>query len=64
MGIVPRPFEKAPVSLIQISNEKNIFIFDFEKLGENDKFLTFLIELFSMKESLKVMKFLTFYLFF
>lgn len=54
MGIVPRPFEKAPVSLIQISNEKNIFLFDFEKLGETDKFLTFLIELFSVKESLKV----------
>jgi len=54
MGIVSKPFEKAHVSTVQIANEKQIFIFDFEKLGENEKFLTFFYEFFTLKDSIKV----------
>lgn len=56
MGVVVKPFEKAKVSLIQISNEQNIFILDFEKLLNVEDLLTFLINVFESKDIFKVFR--------
>jgi len=47
MGIVIKPLQKAKVSIVQLSIEKKIFIFDFDKLENDEEFRIFLREILS-----------------